>query len=559
MLTIRRKQMLVDLAISSGYLSISFFMEKYRISRRTVYYDIEGINKWLEDNFSVRIQYAKVAGYFLENEFKAQFNKNWNETDEEISMKYDLTQRKFRIFLKLFFSRKNVTLSDIQKLNNISKTTAIGDLKQLKSKDGVEIMVGSSGHYLNYDCEHRHRKYFFGIVQEYAAMYDYNLEKIMKYLSNFVEDGHILAENISKNLTILTNAKKNYGIIYTDEIRYLFSILAATINFRNQKGNYVKLIKDNFFLDNQLTFRKLSKELLNTNLVAELRYFETFLISGQLNGFPTKELETIKNSELFTISTQIVNNFEKLSGSYIDEKGKFISDLYSHIRGTYYRLIYSIPNKNPIIAQIKEKYPDIYSFTKNAVSSLEDYSGISLTEDEIGYIAIYFGGNIKKTMPLRKRKKVVLVCASGIGTGNLMIMQLKNEFPDLEILGPYSESEYKEIEQTLINVNLVLSTISIDTSSRFQFILIDSFLNEPKINEIANVLNINLPKCEKRHYIDGLLDIIERYSNILDEKELRSQLGTYIFKRNNGNNGGDRSSRFDSESKRFARLTHGKA
>ncbi|WP_425590819.1 HTH domain-containing protein [Fictibacillus sp. WQ 8-8] len=42
--------MLFHLSQAQGYISVDELIEKFNVSKRTIYYDIEKINGWLSDN-----------------------------------------------------------------------------------------------------------------------------------------------------------------------------------------------------------------------------------------------------------------------------------------------------------------------------------------------------------------------------------------------------------------------------------------------------------------------------------------------------------------------------
>ncbi|MCQ6267845.1 HTH domain-containing protein [Fictibacillus sp. WQ 8-8] len=46
----RSTAMLFHLSQAQGYISVDELIEKFNVSKRTIYYDIEKINGWLSDN-----------------------------------------------------------------------------------------------------------------------------------------------------------------------------------------------------------------------------------------------------------------------------------------------------------------------------------------------------------------------------------------------------------------------------------------------------------------------------------------------------------------------------
>ena len=68
---------------------------------------------------------------------------------------------------------------------------------------------------------------------------------------------------------------------------------------------------------------------------------------------------------------------------------------------------------------IKQKYEQLFSFTRFSVRPFEEFVKKDIPDDELALIALYFGGEIKaiEAENLKKQKNdVMIVCSSGIGT-----------------------------------------------------------------------------------------------------------------------------------------------
>lgn len=537
MLTLRRKNMLNDLRNTSDYISVETFIRKYSVSKRTVYYDISKINEWLKQKQLVPIQYSKISGYYLEEKTIKKLSLELTNAEVEVT-KFDVDERKSRTFLCLFFSRGAVTISDLEKLNSVTKNTVMKDLKLLTSQELIQISVSKNGHFLDPGSEEQNRKYLFKVIQHYAHRFHYRIGKIISVFSDFIIEPSSFGEEVERCLTIIDQAKNEHAIIYTDEIRYLLSIFAASINLRLQICSINPYPAKENGSANDTSEIVIAKELLKTTDSSELFFLETFLISGQLNGLRNRKRNTSIDKELFSVAVQITASFERLSGVYINKKESFLEEFYSHLYGTYYRLIYDIPNMNPILDQLKKDYQDIFTISKLSVRPLEEYAKRKLSEDEIGFITIYFGGEIKNHVERTEKKKIILVCASGIGTSNLLSIQLTSEIPEINVVGPYSKEEFTLLEQSMSDIDLVLSTIHLETSKNHRFMQIEPFLGIDQIKAIRKFLGTDITWYKIRHYMDGVLDIIGNCTTIHDEEKLRKDLTDFIFNRTSITAGG---------------------
>ena len=100
------------------------------------------------------------------------------------------------------------------------------------------------------------------------------------------------------------------------------------------------------------------------------------------------------------------------------------------------RLKYGFHIYNPMVDDFKNKYSVAYKMAEIAKGVLEERVGIEMTEDEMGFLAAYFGVFLLEQEPEKKRCKIAIVCGSGKIIGRLIENQLKKIFdvePEFEI------------------------------------------------------------------------------------------------------------------------------
>lgn len=94
-----------------------------------------------------------------------------------------------------------------------------------------------------------------------------------------------------------------------------------------------------------------------------------------------------------SINTMIINELvkfveEKLELE-IDKDSIDYSRLVTHLRFALDRADKKIPIKNPLLGSIKRKFKDSYKIASEIRNNLKDEYKIILTEDEVGYLALY--------------------------------------------------------------------------------------------------------------------------------------------------------------------------
>ncbi|MDK7057636.1 PRD domain-containing protein, partial [Streptococcus agalactiae] len=96
-----------------------------------------------------------------------------------------------------------------------------------------------------------------------------------------------------------------------------------------------------------------------------------------------------------------------------------------------FRKTYGIVSQNPLTAQIKEKYAELFAVTKSCAVILEEAWLISLTDDEVAYLALHMGGFLKHNhAEKRDAKRIYLVCDEGVAVQKLLLKQCLYHLPN---------------------------------------------------------------------------------------------------------------------------------
>lgn len=103
-------------------------------------------------------------------------------------------------------------------------------------------------------------------------------------------------------------------------------------------------------------------------------------------------------------------------------------NLAQHIVPLATRLRFNLMAKNPMVRDIKERYPLAFAMAGEAASVLASVYGSMLDEDEIGYLALAFAVAIERKKSGAAKKRVLIVCATGRGTARLLEYRFRKEF-----------------------------------------------------------------------------------------------------------------------------------
>jgi len=142
-----------------------------------------------------------------------------------------------------------------------------------------------------------------------------------------------------------------------------------------------------------------------------------------------------------------------------------------------------VGDKNPLLEDVKQVYPEIYQMVKNSMPGITNRAGEIVTEDEYGYITMHLAAAMERLrLTSRSRKKVIIVCNAGVATSKLLASRVLGEFPEIEIAGVMSYFEYQNLKGTHEH-DLVITTIPLSTRDRSS-VVVGPLLNSVDVERI---------------------------------------------------------------------------
>lgn len=246
-----------------------------------------------------------------------------------------------------------------------------------------------------------------------------------------------------------------------------------------------------------------------------------------------------------------------------------INGLLNHFPPLLERLSNNIKLRNPLINEIKKEYDNYLTLTRSYFSRMTLLKNFQISEDEWAYITLHIIASIEKQMTKRKLK-VIVVCASGYGSAQILKARLINSLGNLiniiDVLSYYELSDNK-----FGNADFIISSINLgDIILPIPYVKVSVFLDNQEIEkvralakriigtrshhsskQIKKIKEIDIPTVvdsyfDENNFIisnksltkDEALDIlIEKLARgnlqfaelLKNEVVLREQLGTLIF------------------------------
>lgn len=211
------------------------------------------------------------------------------------------------------------------------------------------------------------------------------------------------------------------------------------------------------------------------------------------------------------------------------QQGEMIDNLIRHIRPSLYRIKYGLQIQNPMFESIYKNYNELFNKTKWVSKYLENYIGQKINDHEIAYLALHFGAGLEKlSSNPAKKARVVLVCATGVGTSQLLANQVKHYF-DCEVVKTISVRDLKALDA--LTYDYLLSTIPLYGPKVESYLLVNAILTVSDIEKLEAHLKQKKSKKDKaiEKQVATLIDAVEQYVSLPDRAQLEYDF-MYILK-----------------------------
>lgn len=475
----RQKQIVKFLMNSEDFQPVKSIADCLKCSIKTVRNDLElieeqGIEIEKRSGKGIKISLSDVERMNL-NLVISEGSNNFNNLSTE--------SRRIKILFNLLDNTQgNTSIQNLAQKYFVSKTSIVNDLKNIEGKirrynlyleksiQGTKII----GNELDI------RKVMVSVLNELISSNEQllNLEKaeridsvtLLELSRQFSEENVKYVEQIIEE----TEKLLDYRIgepYYINLITHILILIKRTEN-----GNRIYDFKDieNIDISDEFMY-KVSKEMaknIEKYFSIELEEYEIYFIYRYLVSSGAKvpyqnsispKLDDKNDLKAGKMAKELI----KICSEVLELDLTFDTQLYNflilHLRPMLNRINYNISIKNPLINEINEELSEIMSLLKVIMLKVTKEFGLtSISEDEIGYIAVYFQAAMEETI---SKKRVIIVCSTGVGTSHLLKNRIKNHFPDWNIVDVISAS-HLEKNLDLSDIDLIVSTVKLRNSGK---------------------------------------------------------------------------------------------
>lgn len=487
-----RAKKILDFIIKNNNVTSQELQEKFNVSKRTIYYDILAINEQLGKSGNIK----NVKHKFI-------FEGNLCDARKIISTEedkfLDSDYRKTFILNKILLGEK----ISIEKLTNemlLSKNTVVQTITDVKKYlQTMGLRLEYKGKYKIIGDEYVIRELFLIIVQENIL----EINSISEEVSSFDTKGHI-------KLT-------DYSLLN----------LTKFVEFLNKRIRDGKTLYSYKYLNEakKISYFSNCKELL----CEEANENEQAYICTYISSLPSLNSE-VKEDVVEEYVDKLIDKFEVNTAIKLESKHEFKKNILRHLHSSYNRIRFKFPIRNPMLDETKYKHESLYKIIKSIIENEEEFPVFEgIREEEIGFIAAYFGGYLRGSRDNGlRRNKVLLVCPNGLMVSKSLEIQLYKYIPTIEIVGIVSIKQLKEVN---VYYDYIITTIDIQNVNNV--IVVNPLLTSSDVQLLMNKL-ISVKENEKYFNLELIIQAIRKNGVINNEEALKADLLNIIHKIDEG-------------------------
>ncbi|MCF8888080.1 MULTISPECIES: BglG family transcription antiterminator [Priestia] len=495
---------------AATFISVQELMKQFQVSRRTIYYDIEKINDWLCQQELEFVQYTYGKGFFLNDQAKDQVAKQFSHVMPSAYLSVE--DRQIYVALMCILRGGKIGTQQLMDETEVSRNTVLQDIKDLKNKwakKGISLTYSYKDGYEVKGSESDIRNLLYIHITELLSQHQEELlKRVMKADYEY-----------SMIYNWLVECEDKLGMAFTDK---MLTQLAYMLTFCIQRIGGKRYVDALITRKDELEKTRQYKALQEIESVLgfdfppqEKHYLATVLLSAKVNVVNQADSDDWMRS----IVKEMVSRFQAYACVVFEDRNRLEQNLYIHLKTAYYRLLYNIHLPNPMLSAIQTKYQDIVELTKKALLPLENSLQTRINEDEISYFALHFGGWMKKQEGRQKQKRIVIVCANGIGTSRMLQYQLEQLLTDAELIGPMTVRDYEQFKETY---DLVITTTPL--KKRMNVMLVNPILTDDEKQRLIDLVE----PASSQLTTQAIMGIIKQHANIQDEPALLANLKLVI-------------------------------
>lgn len=415
-------------------------------------------------------------------------------TDYNYVMKSDERRRLSSIYIAV--STERVTIDKLMQINDVSRNTILNDLTELREEledKQYKIQLHAT----------KARGYYFGCHPMALIQYLYKLlvdvyqggnTSFIDIFNRKLSEIQGLSVYFSKDILTyfheyLFLSQASLGkTINTQDSQFMLQILPfMLLSYRNMRldSETKSALKQEFHLiwkrKEYHIAQDLARELYH-NFKLHLDDIEVSMVAMLMLSFRKDQDHHVESQDYDDMRATISHFIDQLESRYqlhFTHKQDLLKQLTTHCKALVYRKAYGIFLVNPLTDHIKEKYEELFAMTQSCATILEQDWTISLTDDDIAYLTIHLGGELRHNNTEQEKTKLVIVSDDGIGIQKLLFKQCQRYLANGQIEAVFTTEQYQSVYDLLAVDMIVATTDTLKT--KIPMLIVNPILSDDDI------------------------------------------------------------------------------
>ena len=156
-------------------------------------------------------------------------------------------------------------------------------------------------------------------------------------------------------------------------------------------------------------------------------------------------------------ASSLIKKMSEVLGIDLTGNSQLVEMICSHCNAMFERIKNKVKLENPMLQIIKQEYQAMFELVWLIVDAIDHNISKNISEDEIGFLMLYFQNEMEKN---KKSKKIIVVCPNGVVASNLIASKIREFLPPMDIIEVTSIDRIAKND--ISGYSFIVSTTSLD-------------------------------------------------------------------------------------------------
>ncbi len=476
------------LLIQTDPVTLDNLSQVTKVSSRTLRSDIKTINDHIVSH-GAEIILLRKKGYVVTYQDKAAFHAFWSK-DNSGTFLFTTADARLRYLLRIFLTSDTyITQDALLNILYVSQNTLYNDFRTLR-----DILANYKLKLIN-----KSNLGYTLVGEEQDIRYAINHAIFQEDLSEFITATNTVEKDICMNIDY-----QQFNTLFWHDLNPLIKVDSDYFH-RNAFANLlltVSRISDGYTLDffeqdvslTAASHEKIVQFVANLENAFQIKFnasekkYVDYILSENFPHLITSDANHANQQLAEDIVNSILSNLKKNTGAKWVTDASLKQNLKKHIRRLLQIHTINGNRHNPILESVKNNFPYPFELAVIVIQEVEDTYGISFSEDELSFIALYFASAIESFKDKRNSFSLAIVCGTGITLSSIIESKIRRKFPDT--FSDIEKISYLEFEarQSQAQFDLIITTIPIPNKAP-HIIFLDINYFDTAFKQIERAIN----------------------------------------------------------------------